>query len=292
MDEFGGVAATEPTADQGSGSPLLTVTTDLRPPRRFALDWARYIPPAVLFVAIIGLWQLVVTLAHIKPYVLPSPVKILVAAFAGDRGSLLTASVPTGTEIIVGFVVAVACGFVAAIGLVHSRVFNRAVYPLIIASQAIPTLAIAPLLIVWFGFGIMPKVIVIALFGFFPVALNTVAGMNSIERDTTYLMRSLGASRLDYFRRVRLPACMPYFFVGMKQAAVYSVVGAVVGEWVGSQSGLGNLMLGASSTLEMTIVFAAIFYLSLMAFIMFLIVVVIERFTLPWYRLSTGASRG
>lgn len=265
------------------------VTSSGDVPRRRLAEWMHFLPPLALFIAIIALWQLIATVGHVAVYVLPKPTSIITTALSSDRASLMSASATTGIEVVVGFAVAVVVGFVTAVCLVHSRVFNRAVYPLVIASQAIPTLAIAPLLIVWFGFGIMPKVIVIALFGFFPVALNTIAGMNSIERETGYLMKSLGASRFDYFRRVRLPACMPFFFVGMKQAAVYSVVGAVVGEWVGSQSGLGNLMLGASSTLETTIVFAAILYLSVMAFVMFFVVVAIERVSLPWYRLTTGA---
>jgi ABC-type nitrate/sulfonate/bicarbonate transport system permease component len=174
-------------------------------------------------------------------------------------------------------------GYALAVLFTYSKIAERAIYPIVIASQTIPILAIAPLLVVWFGFGILPKVLVVALFGFFPVAINTVAGMSSVERDTFLLMRSFGASRWETFRRVRFPASLPFFFTGVKQAAVISVIGAVAGEWVGADKGMGPLMIAANSYLRTSLVFAAIIYLSVMAVGMFLIVSVVERLTIRWY---------
>jgi len=254
-------------------------STQSRVTRRVKL----YAPAAGLLVGLVALWQLIAAVAGIQSYVLPTPSSVLADAFGSDRSVLLTAASTTVIEILVGFGIAVSGGFVLSTLLVHSRIVNRAIYPLVIASQTIPTLAIAPVLIIWFGFGILPKVIVVTLFAFFPVVINTVAGMSSVDRDVIYLMRSLGSSRWQLFRWVRLPACLPNFFTGVKQAAVISVIGAVAGEWVGGQSGLGPLMIAANSGLETAVVFAAILYLSVMAITMFLIVSLVERFTIPWY---------
>lgn len=248
-----------------------------------------YAPAAALLVGIFALWQLIAAVAGLQSFILPAPSSVLREAFGSDRGELLSAAGTTVQEVLIGFAAAVVCGFLLATLLVHSRIANRALSPLVIASQTIPTLAIAPVLIIWFGFGILPKVLVVTLFGFFPVAINTAAGMNSVDRDVTYLMRALGSSRWQLFRWVRFPACLPSFFTGVKQAAVFSVIGAVTGEWVGGQAGLGPLMLAANTGLETGLVFAAIFYLSLMAIALFVIVSLVERVTTPWHYIAKGA---
>lgn len=244
-----------------------------------------YLPAAALFTGAVGVWQAVSTYTSVKSYVLPKPTTIL-RTLNEERISLLQEARVTATEIGVGFVVAVTLGFVIAVLLVHSKVFERAVYPLVIASQTIPVLAVAPLLIIWFGFGITSKVIVVALFAFFPVVINTARGLTSADRDAFFLMRSFGASKLDVFRRVRLPGALPYFFTGVKQAAVIAVIGAIAGEWVGATEGLGPVMIAANSYLRTDIVFAAIMILSVMAMIMFVAVMLAERIAMPWYFVS------
>jgi ABC-type nitrate/sulfonate/bicarbonate transport system permease component len=241
-----------------------------------------YLPAIVLFAAAIGVWQAVSAFTGIKSYILPKPTSI-VRTLARERSELLAEARVTASEVLIGSVVAVVVGFLIAVLLVHSKIFERAVYPLVIASQTIPILAIAPLLIVWFGFGSTSKILVVALFAFFPVVINTARGMVSPDRETFFLMRSFGASKFEVFRRVRFHSSMPYFFTGVKQAAVISVIGAVAGEWVGANRGLGPVMIAANSYLRTDIVFAAILILSLMAMAMFVLVVIVERVAIPWY---------
>jgi ABC-type nitrate/sulfonate/bicarbonate transport system permease component len=259
-----------------------------RPPalgriRGYARD---YVPAAAVVAGACVTWELVAVWGGLKAYILPTPVAVLRSAFSTDLGNLMTATRTTLAEILVGFAAAIVVGVLFSILLTGSKILRRALYPLIIASQTIPTIAIAPVLIIWFGFGILPKVIVVALFGFFPVAVNTVAGMESVETDTYDLMRILGASRIDLYRRVRLPAALPQFFTGAKQAAVYAPIGAVTGEWVGAQNGLGPLMIGANANLNTALVFAAILYLAVVASALYLLVALAERTFAPWYRLT------
>jgi ABC-type nitrate/sulfonate/bicarbonate transport system permease component len=251
----------------------------------------RNLPPVLVLVGLIVLWAAVVAFGHLASYELPSPWSVVVSAVDTNRAELISALGTTLTEIVIGFLIAVAVGFVLSLVLVASRPFRLGIYPLLIASQTIPVLAIAPLMIIWFGFGILPKVLVIVLFGFFPVVLNLLTGMNSVERDAVFLMRMLGAGKYKIIWRLRLPAAMPYFFVGVKQAAVYSAIGAVAGEWVGAQRGLGPLMIGANSSLQTNVVFAAIFYLSAVAIVLFLLVTIIEHFAIPWHTLQKKAAR-
>ena len=251
----------------------------------------KYFPPLLVLVACIGIWELVVSFGNLPGWELPSPLAVLRTAFVKDRSELVTQLGITFKEIVLGFLIAVAVGFVLSIALAASRPFRMGVYPLLIGSQTIPILALAPLMILWFGFGILPKVLVIVLFGFFPVVLNTTTGMNLVDRDAVFLMRMLGAGKYKTIWRLRLPASMPYFFIGVKQAAVYSAIGAIAGEWVGAQKGLGPLMIAANSGLQTDIVFAAIFYLSAVAILLFLFVNLVERIAIPWHAMQVKAAR-
>ena len=253
---------------------------------------AKYLPPLAIFLALIGVWQLVADYAGFPSYILPSPVAVLQAAFVDDRSALLSAAGTTLTEIVIGFVVAVTFGFLLAVILVASRPLRHGLYPLVIASQTIPILAIAPVLIIWFGFGVLPKILVVLLFAFFPVVINTMNGMNSVERDTIYLMRVLGCSSIGILLRVRIPAAMPYFFTGVRQAAVIAAIGAIAGEWVGAEKGLGPLMIGANSGLQTSVVFAAILFLSVIAIALFAVVTLVERVTIRWYYITRTPGAG
>lgn len=249
----------------------------------------KYLPPAIIFVALIGVWELVAEFGGFPSYILPSPVDVMQAGLFADRSDLLTASLTTLVEILVGFVAAVTTGFLLALSLVASGALRRGLYPLVIATQTIPILAIAPVMVIWFGFGIMPKILVVTLFAFFPVAINTMRGMTSVERDTIYLMQVLGCKPRHILWRVRVPASLPYFFTGVRQAAVISAIGAIAGEWVGAAKGLGPLMIGANSGLQTNVVFAAILYLSVIAIALFSIVSLVERLTLGWYYVLRNA---
>lgn len=268
-------------SEPGTRDPVLSASPIVHPGRPRE-KFRAYLPALLLFIAAIGIWQLIATVTSIKPYILPKPSDIAKEMWT-ERANLLPAAGTTFEEVIIGFGLAVTIGFSLAVLFVHSKIAERALDPIVIATQTIPILAIAPVLIIWFGFGILPKILVVALFGFFPVAINSVAGMNSEERDTLLLMRSFGASRWEIFRRVRFPASLPYFFTGVKQAAVISVIGVVAGEWVGANKGMGPLMIAANSYLRTSLVFAAIIYLSVMAVGMFLTVTALERLTIGWY---------
>jgi putative hydroxymethylpyrimidine transport system permease protein len=257
--------------------------------RRMHGTVGKYLPPLAIFLALIGAWQLVADYAGFPSYILPSPVAVLQAAFVDDRSALISAAGTTLTEIVIGFFVAVTVGFLLAVILVASRPLRHGLYPLVIATQTIPILAIAPVLIIWFGFGILPKILVVTLFAFFPIVINTMNGMNSVERDTVYLMRVLGCSSLSILFRVRIPAAMPYFFTGVRQAAVISAIGAIAGEWVGAEKGLGPLMIGANSGLQTSVVFAAILFLSIIAIVLFAVVPLVERVALRWYYITRTA---
>jgi ABC-type nitrate/sulfonate/bicarbonate transport system permease component len=245
-----------------------------------------FLVPAIMLVVAGLIWWALARPSIVAPYILPSPQSVLHAATGDERATLLDGMAVTVREIGLGFCLACLMGFLAGTMLVHLPRMSRAVYPFLIASQAVPVLAVAPLLVIWFGFGVFPKILVVILFAFFPVAINTMTGMSAVERDTFLLMRSLGADRWDVLRWVRLPAALPRIFVGVKLAAIASVIGAVVGEWVGASGGIGVVMISANSTLSTNVEFAAIAYLSLVSLILYALVAIVERLAMKWYFLS------
>ena len=241
----------------------------------------RYALSAVLALAALIIWQAVSFFGSIEPWLLPSPGEVL-ESFADDTSLIFRHAWVTAQEALLGFLIAVAVGFGLALGITSFRAFEKAVYPYVIASQAVPIIAIAPVLVVWFGFGLMPKIIVIVLITFFPVAINTVDGLRNVDPDMMTLMRTMGASRWQVFRLVRLPSALPLFFSGVKIAAAVSVIGAVLGEWVGASEGLGYLITRSSAQFLTARVFASIFVLSAMGLFLFFIVSRVERAVTPW----------
>jgi NitT/TauT family transport system permease protein len=203
---------------------------------------------------------------------------------------LLPAAWETLKEIIGGFLLAVAIGLPLATVIAHSKVASRALSPLIIASQTIPVIAIAPIFVIWFGFGATPKILIAALIAFFPVTINAAAGQQSVDREARDLMRSLSATRIETFRKLTFPASLPSTFIGLKQGAVIAVIGAVVGEWAGATDGLGPVILSANAGFQTATIFAAIAYLSVIGISLYLLVALAERLTLPWMRYTTGPS--
>jgi ABC-type nitrate/sulfonate/bicarbonate transport system permease component len=244
---------------------------------------------SVILVAIaIGVWEVVVRVRDTPDYILPPPSAIADEAVGPGRHLLMPAAWTTFQEVLAGLGVATVVGVALAVAVSSSRMLARGLNPLVVASQTIPVIAIAPLFIVWFGFGMKPKVLMAALIAFFPIAINTTAGLNSVERETYHLVRSLSGSAVDMFLKVRVPAALPYFFVGLKQAAVISVIGAIVGEWVGATQGLGPLMVSANAAFDTRLVFAAVVYLAAMGVLMFVLVLILERLVIPWHFLTRG----
>lgn len=241
------------------------------------------LPPALLLAAGVAAWQGVASLAAVDDLTLASPTET-VAALADDLPLLLDGALVTLLEVVLGLSLAVAVGALAAVGMHLVRPLRRAAYPVLVASQAIPVVVLAPLFVLAFDYGLAPKLAIVALICFFPVTVNLLDGLRSVEPDLLKLMRSLGASRLATLRRVELPTALPYFFSGLRVAATVSVIGAVFGEWAGADEGLGRLVLLGNNQLQTPRVYAGIVILTLMAVALFALATLAERLLCPWNR--------
>lgn len=243
---------------------------------------AGWLKPLIFLVFLTVAWDLVIRLFHIPPYQIPKPADVIETLWT-DWPSLLAQSVPTTIATVQGFVLSALFGVPMAMLIVGSRTVESYVYPLLVFSQSIPKIAIAPLFVVWFGFGMLPKVLSAFLLGFFPVVVSAVQGFKSVEPDMLDLARAMEANRLQIFRMVRLPHAMPAIFSGLKVSITLAVVGAVVGEFVGSNNGLGFVLQRSIGNFELPTMFAALVMLSLIGVILFWIVDVIERLCIPWH---------
>jgi ABC-type nitrate/sulfonate/bicarbonate transport system permease component len=253
-----------------------------RDARRLRTASARILLPLAVAAAVLGGWQLYVALSGINEILLPPPTKVASALWS-NRSLLATDAWVTIREIVYGFLLAGAFGVPLAMLIHSSRTIERALYPWLVVSQMVPIPAVAPIFVLWTGFDIRPKLMVIALVCFFPIVVNTIDGLRAVEPELLDLLRTLGASRLQRFRLARLPAALPFVFSGLKVSAAFSVLGAVFGEWVGANSGLGYEILvlnNQSATAEM---FGVIALLSVIGIGMFTVVSSLERLMLPWY---------
>jgi putative hydroxymethylpyrimidine transport system permease protein len=245
----------------------------------------QWVIPAMLLVCGAVAWEVIVRLRDTPAWLLPPPSAIAMS-LVDDRSMLMHHALATAQAALIGFGIAFLVGVGSAIAITSTRILERSLYPVIIATNAIPVIAIAPLLLIWFGYGLTPKIIVVALICFFPIAVNTIDGLRSVDREMVNLLRSLGASRWATFRLVRFPSSLPFLFSGTRIAAAVSVIGALVAEWVGSSAGLGYLMIRSASQFLTDRVFAAIFVAALMGIAMFVAVALLERWLLPWRRLE------
>jgi ABC-type nitrate/sulfonate/bicarbonate transport system permease component len=249
-----------------------------------------YLPPAILFGLFLTVWQSATWLWRIEAYLLPSPSRV-VAAGIQARGLLSEHIQQTLQETLLGFAIALASGLLLAVAIDLSSFLRRALYPLLVVTQTVPIMTIAPLLVIWLGYTIWPKIIVVALVCFFPIVVTSADGLRSADPDMLALLQAMGASRGQIFLKVRVPGALPSVFSGIKIAITYSVIGAIIGEWVGASKGLGVFMLRASNSFRTDWVFAAIAISSLLSILLFLAVAVIERMALPWYHTSTREER-
>ncbi len=243
--------------------------------------------PAAVIVALLGLWELYVDLGGADPLVLPPPHAVASALYS-NRSTLWKNFLVTAQEVVFGIGVAVVAGFALSVAIHLSDVLRRAILPLLIASQAIPIVIVAPLFLLWLGFGIFPKLLVIALVAFFPVVITTLSALETVDPALIKLMRTFDASRWQTLRRVELPAALPGLFTGAKLAAVFSVIGAVFAEQAGSNSGLGYLLTVTEAQLLVPEAFAAVAILSGFAIVLFVLLSVAERRALPWAYQSKG----
>ena len=246
-------------------------------------EWLKKtLPPLVFGLLIIFGWELLTYVTNADPRIYPAPSEVLAALLKHPASMFRNAKI-TALEMVLGFVLGAVIGVALGILLAYSKVVRSAVYPWLIVSQTVPIPAIAAVLVIWFGFSIVPKVLVVVLIAFFPVAVSTVDGLKAVDPEMVQLMRTFGASRARIFREVRIPVALPHIFTGAKVAAAFSVLGAVFGEWVGAKGGLGYLLLLKNRAVNTDEVFAIILALSVLGVGFFGIIVLIERLTIPWY---------
>ncbi len=252
---------------------------------------ARWIPPIALILALLATWEAYCRASGVSPFVLPSPTRVLEQLWA-FRSDALRHAIPTVAEALTGLALSIALSIGMAAALDRFATLGRAVQPLLVASQTIPVVAVAPLLVLWFGFGLGPKVLIVVLVTFFPITVALLDGFASVESDAADLMRSLGASRRAAFSKLRWPAALPSLFTGLRIAATYAVIGAVFGEYVGAYEGLGIWMQLSQNAFRTDLVFAAIVLTAVVSVGLFAAVRVGERAIIPWHAASRRAAAG
>jgi ABC-type nitrate/sulfonate/bicarbonate transport system permease component len=247
----------------------------------------RWLAPVLLLAVLIGLWQVaadtgaLASVLGLEDFLVPSPSQVATTLWE-DRSLLADNAWVTLKEVVLGFLCALAIGLAFAVALHLSQTLRRALYPLLVASQTVPVIVIAPILIVWFGYGLGPKLGIIALICFFPITVNTLDGLRSVDPEAIKMMRTLDASRWQILRRVEAPAALPFAFSGAKIAVAVAVIGAVFGEWSGASEGLGYLLLLDNNLLETARMFASVFILSAMAIALFGLLALAERRFVRW----------
>jgi NitT/TauT family transport system permease protein len=241
---------------------------------------ANLLYPIGMMLLLVVLWEAASRLFDIPVFLLPPPSVIAESMYANAQ-VLTRQSIETTLEIVLGFGLSIAVGVPLALAIFLWTPFARTVYPLLVSSQAVPKVAVAPLFLVWFGFGLLPKVLIAFLIAFFPVVINTAMGLASIEREKIYLAQSMGLSRLATFFKIQLPNALPSIFAGLKISITLAVVGAVVGEFVGGQAGLGYLLLLANGSMDTPLLFAGIVALTILGVVFFALIGIVERMVLP-----------
>ena len=236
--------------------------------------------PIGMMAALVVIWEAAARLFLIPPFLLPAP-SAIAQAMHEHATVLIKNSVVTTLEIVLGFALSVAVGVPLALAIFLWKPFARAVYPVLVSSQAVPKVAVAPLFLVWFGFGLLPKVLIAFLIAFFPVVINTAIGLAAVEREKIYLAQSMGLGPGATFFKIQLPNALPSIFAGLKISITLAVVGAVVGEFVGGQGGLGYLLLIANGNMDTALLFAGIVALTVLGVIFFALIGLVERFVLP-----------
>ncbi|MCZ4562331.1 ABC transporter permease [Rhodococcus sp. IEGM 1401] len=248
---------------------------------RASLRWAW--PALTVVVLLIAAWQIYVEISGIRPQVLPSPRRVVVQGWA-QRDAIAENAAATLQVTLVGFAVSLALAWLLAIAVDFSPWLRRAFVPLFVVSQTLPIIAIAPLLIIWFGFGLLPKILVIALATFFPMAIGLIEGFAAADRDARSLLASMGASRWQQFRYVRLPSALPRFFTSLRIGITYAVVGAIFAEYAGASAGLGIYMSQQKNSFRTDLVLAAVAVTAVISVVLFVSTFVVERFVAPWAR--------
>jgi NitT/TauT family transport system permease protein len=244
-------------------------------------SWKAIAGATLTFVALVLAWELLVRELKIPGWLLPAPSAIGLALVEW-RGELVRHSLVTLYETLIGFVLAIAVSIPLAVAVVYSPVLRNTIYPILLAFQSVPKVAIAPLLALWIGFGMLPKIIVVFLVCFFPIIVATATGLAAVPGPLMDLIRSLSASTLQTFMKIRFPTAMPHIFVGLKIAITFAVIGAVIGEFVGSEDGLGYLILISTSQSRTPLAFGALVLLTAMSIVLYYGIAFVERIVVPW----------
>jgi NitT/TauT family transport system permease protein len=238
--------------------------------------------PSVTLLLLVLAWEAAVDLFRISPIILPRPS----AAFlfiAKNLGLLLGHTWATTNEILLGFLLAIVVGLALAVVMIHSKILSDALYPLLVLSQVLPKVAVAPLLLLWLGYGMLPKVVIAFTIAFFPIVINGVSGFTNVDPEMLDLLKVLKASRWQVFVKIRTKNALPYIFDGLKIAITLAVIGAIVAEFIGGDTGLGYLIIVSNSTINTTMMFAALIVLSALGMLLFALIIVVERLAVPWH---------
>jgi len=237
--------------------------------------------PASFFAILLFIWEMVARLEVIPTYILPSPTKVIKTLII-NLPLLKEHILITLMEALVGFAISIIFAMVIAIIMDSIPIVKKAVYPLIITSQTIPIITIAPLFAIWFGFGYLPKIVIVVLVCFFPITISLLEGLSSVEPELLNLIKSMGASKVELYKIVKIPAALPSFFSGLKISATYSIMGATIGEWVGGKKGLGVYMMRVKQSFATDKVFAAIIIITLLSIMLLKLISFIEKKSMPW----------
>ena len=243
---------------------------------------SRLLAPAAVVTLLLAGWELYVTISAIGPEVLPAPSAVALATWE-NRADLVENGLATLRAATLGFALAIAVGFVCSVAIDASAVVRRALLPLLIASQTLPIIAVAPLAVIWFGFGLLPKVLLVALVTFFPITVAFVEGYAATEPEASSLLRSMGAGRWRQFVLLRLPTALPFFFAGLRIDVTYAIVAAIFAEYAGASEGLGIYMQTAKNSFRTDLVLAAVLVSALLTVALFALTYVLQRATIPWY---------
>lgn len=239
--------------------------------------------PTVFSGILILLWQFVVDRGYIDSFTIPSPTDILRALF-DILPDIKIHIITTLQEAFIGFFISIVLSIVLAILMDNIKIVKKAIYPLLIISQTVPIIALAPLFVMWFGWGILPKIIVVVLVCFFPIVVSLLEGLSSVDKDLLNLLKSMGASNFQIFKLVKFPATIVNFFSGLRIAATYSIMGAVIGEWLGGKAGLGIYMLRVKNSYAYDKVFAVILIIVILSMSVFKLISLAQYLSMPWHR--------
>lgn len=268
-----------------SERPKIDIAADLASPPKAGFGWnaatRHWLPAVILFLVTLVLWEAAIRIFSISSFIVPAPTEIAQALVA-QWGPLMHATAVTAGEILFGFLVSVAVGVALALVIMRFDWLGRALYPLVVLFQNVPKVALAPIFILWFGYGLMPKIGLILVIAFFPVTLSMLAGMQAVDNSLLALMNSVGAGPTEILLRIRVPHSLPNLMAGTKIAATLSVIGAIVGEFAGASDGLGYTIQFASTQLDTAQVFAALLLVSILGIVFYYAAEILERSVVPW----------